>query len=838
MKARRQAGDNLGHRTAHFLNMSKDKKKSSMSFSLRKPLLAKIQLKLLNSTKVVKFNLSGKPPATQNQTQLQRSMLNRKSLERLENNYLNSNYLQHIESKLRLELANQNNIAQTSRDGRQSNSINANSLRIPRSTNKNSLIKISPHKPDSPSIQIKQNQNYSNQNTNNNNLNNPSSSIKNLTHLNRTPQQIYDQKKPLLTFQQLQEKFKDKCAPQLTTRVDINSSRIREKKLKKDKKRPKKFQEDSSEHDQQEQLRKKQRSQSFKQRQAERYLLKVTYEEEASDDECNISDDKSDKECPVNKNEQRKYEIERFVFKMSESQKHIVTSQQWFHGLERNTSDHPKLRRDNNMSSPNVNAAQQKTQSMKNQLTALQGDKITQNDNNTKYIASKLYRNQNDETAITAITTQLKNRKLSTNCNQSIISTNRAPISSNILRQSYKDDVDALMPVETMEDAEDDLKREDNLFKSLSKSSVQQRETMPSLNNQSMNQETPSQKQEQPIMTQKQKQLLQVSKYLNQYQKNLFGKKKKTESTEIDQKINMIGSQINNRILKMIIAKDDLQQPSTIKQIKQLILVAGISNDMRKKFWGSLIKIKELKKQFPRSQFRKTYIDYNKSGALSDIKKDVRRTFQEVYYFQVPEIDDRYDYSKNPLTNILVAYSNQDRQIGYTQGMNYLAAIFYMIFLDEYEAFLALYYVMYTLNWRSVYNLSIRDQFNEDRQNSTQPKLQNLLKMIQKKLYNEIPKIYHFLQEKNILPAAVYSQLFLTLGLNNCSLDNAYQIIDLFLLEGEKVLIKIIVNCLKLKEKKILSFKQEFDLAQYLQQKLLNECLKEYGLKDLLEEEL
>lgn len=49
-------------------------------------------------------------------------------------------------------------------------------------------------------------------------------------------------------------------------------------------------------------------------------------------------------------------------------------------------------------------------------------------------------------------------KRNSMNCNQSIVTTKRAPVNSYILRSAYKDDPDSLMPVETMEETDDEIK--------------------------------------------------------------------------------------------------------------------------------------------------------------------------------------------------------------------------------------------------------------------------------------------------------------------------------------------------------------------------------------------
>lgn len=58
---------------------------------------------------------------------------------------------------------------------------------------------------------------------------------------------------------------------------------------------------------------------------------------------------------------------------------------------------------------------------------------------------------------------------------------------------------------------------------------------------------------------------------------------------------------------------------------------------------------------------------------------------------------------QNPIFNLLAAYSEVDPEVGYTQGMNFLAGALYLAVEDEVIAFTIMVKVMYDLGWRQVY---------------------------------------------------------------------------------------------------------------------------------------
>lgn len=105
-------------------------------------------------------------------------------------------------------------------------------------------------------------------------------------------------------------------------------------------------------------------------------------------------------------------------------------------------------------------------------------------------------------------------------------------------------------------------------------------------------------------------------------------------------------------------------------------------------------------------------------SVANDIKKDVERTFQQLPFFQNPQ-------GREMLTNVLVAYANFDKEIGYVQGMNSLTGqlLWNSVPPDKSEIFDCWFYledgitcedlernafgffchIMKTKNWRSIY---------------------------------------------------------------------------------------------------------------------------------------
>ena len=76
---------------------------------------------------------------------------------------------------------------------------------------------------------------------------------------------------------------------------------------------------------------------------------------------------------------------------------------------------------------------------------------------------------------------------------------------------------------------------------------------------------------------------------------------------------------------------------------------------------------------------------------LRQIKKDVPRTTGT---FNMKKFDFPFSSGMNPIFNILSAYAETDKQLGYTQGMNFLTGLIFIAVQDEVITFTILQRVM------------------------------------------------------------------------------------------------------------------------------------------------
>uniref|UniRef100_G1U0S9 Rab-GAP TBC domain-containing protein n=1 Tax=Oryctolagus cuniculus TaxID=9986 RepID=G1U0S9_RABIT len=114
----------------------------------------------------------------------------------------------------------------------------------------------------------------------------------------------------------------------------------------------------------------------------------------------------------------------------------------------------------------------------------------------------------------------------------------------------------------------------------------------------------------------------------------------------------------------------------------------GIPLPMRGKVWSFLLDVDKVKAENPGKYQQMKGQGKLLSEHIHQIDADVRRTFRNHVMFR-----QRYGMKQQALFHVLLAHSEFDVEVGYRQGMNWVAAVLLM-FLDEEDAFWALTQLM------------------------------------------------------------------------------------------------------------------------------------------------
>mmetsp|Transcript_11882 Transcript_11882/g.18254 ORF Transcript_11882/g.18254 Transcript_11882/m.18254 type:complete len:923 (-) Transcript_11882:185-2953(-) len=158
------------------------------------------------------------------------------------------------------------------------------------------------------------------------------------------------------------------------------------------------------------------------------------------------------------------------------------------------------------------------------------------------------------------------------------------------------------------------------------------------------------------------------------------------------------------------------------------------------------------------------------------------------------------------LRRILRAYSQYDNEVGYCQGMNFIVAMF-LTFLSEEESFWLLVVVMNEDRYM------LRALYGEDMSGTHE-----ILYIADKLMKQFVPKLWKHLEREGIHNSMFVTQWLLTLYTSSFPFDLVSRVWDSFLVEGWKVIYRVMLGLLKHAEptllempfEQILMFLREF----------------------------
>ena len=85
------------------------------------------------------------------------------------------------------------------------------------------------------------------------------------------------------------------------------------------------------------------------------------------------------------------------------------------------------------------------------------------------------------------------------------------------------------------------------------------------------------------------------------------------------------------------------------------------------------------------------------------------------------------------------------------------------------------------------------------------PKLMSLLDLLRDRMLKEEPEILGHIEEQDLCLAAAFSPIFITLYIYHIPLPVATRIFEIFIVEGEVALMRILLKMLEHKREKILT---------------------------------
>ncbi|KAL7539874.1 hypothetical protein ACHAXR_009684 [Thalassiosira sp. AJA248-18] len=157
------------------------------------------------------------------------------------------------------------------------------------------------------------------------------------------------------------------------------------------------------------------------------------------------------------------------------------------------------------------------------------------------------------------------------------------------------------------------------------------------------------------------------------------------------------------------------------------------------------------------------------------------------------------------LRRVLRAYSMYDSEVGYCQGMNFISAMF-LTFLSEEEAFWLLVVVMNEEPYK------LRELFGEDMAGTHE-----VLYIAEKLLAQFLPRLSKHMEEESIHVSMFVTQWLLTLYTSTFPFELVARVWDSFLVEGWKVVYRVMLSLLERASKDVLDMRFE-DILHYFRE--------------------
>jgi hypothetical protein len=243
---------------------------------------------------------------------------------------------------------------------------------------------------------------------------------------------------------------------------------------------------------------------------------------------------------------------------------------------------------------------------------------------------------------------------------------------------------------------------------------------------------------------------------------------------------------VNARLKKWLNMLDPRHWPRFAESAKLRARVRkGIPDGVRGAAWQRLARSAALPAQFP-GVFDSLVHAEARGESDEIIERDINRTFPSHLLF-------RGDASQGQasLYNVLRAYAVYDENVGYCQGMGFVAALFLMYMPDE-NAFWLLVQVMKKYGLDQMYAPGL-------------PLLQVCLYQFDALFKEQLPALHAHFERENVPPSMISSQWFMTVMLYSLPFDAALRVWDSFIFDGTKIIFRVGLAMLKLQEKAFLA---------------------------------
>jgi TBC1 domain family member 10 len=219
----------------------------------------------------------------------------------------------------------------------------------------------------------------------------------------------------------------------------------------------------------------------------------------------------------------------------------------------------------------------------------------------------------------------------------------------------------------------------------------------------------------------------------------------------------------------------------------------GVPNDLRNRAWYLISDARKFAEKYPNP--RQLDISTDSDGVMisastpDEINRDIDRTFPKHKLF----LDKDNGKGIVALRNVLRWYSIIDPEVGYCQGMNFLAGLF-IITMDEISAFHTFCSAMQSSNEVPLRHLYLPDMIETQRVLYVYGELGKL----------HLGHLWQHLLDENMHPTMYATEWLMTMFCRGFSFDIVTRVMDVFLTEGYKIVYRVSLALIKNIEKELM----------------------------------
>ncbi|XWS75836.1 hypothetical protein CRYUN_Cryun01aG0126200 [Craigia yunnanensis] len=256
-----------------------------------------------------------------------------------------------------------------------------------------------------------------------------------------------------------------------------------------------------------------------------------------------------------------------------------------------------------------------------------------------------------------------------------------------------------------------------------------------------------------------------------------------------------VSSKSEGIVLKSSLKFSALANAITLKKL----IRKGIPPVLRPKVWFSLSGAAKKKSTVPESYYNDLTkaVEGKVTPATRQIDQDLPRTFPGHPWLDTPK-------GHAALRRVLVVYSFRDSDVGYCQGLNYVAALLLLVMKTEEDAFWMLAVLLENVLVNDCYTNNLSGCHVEQR-------------VFKDLLAKKCPRIAAHLEALEFDVSLVATEWFLCLFSKSLPSETTLRVWDVLFYEGAKVLFHVALAIFKMKEEELLLTHQVGDVINILQ---------------------